>query len=368
MTTSNAFHGLSGPSLGFVLDSPIHAAVLVQSSGLVEAASPAAIADLGLAPDQIVARSSDAVLGIDLDGIIAASKSHGALHQADTVRFRVHPVEGRNETTAYLVELLAAPSEDVGEVLVSRAERLESIVADLSDRFAELNRFVGVISHDLQAPLRRLLSYAELLRDDLDAPSPDVLSSIGEIERGADHMLRLTTELLAYARLGRGSMPLSSVDGDAALAETLTLLEDTIEAAGGVVTVTGSIGPVAATRTFLMLVFQNLIENALKYRDQTRPLEVSIRAERSDDIVTVDVRDNGIGIPAGQIDTIFDPFRQLRIGGDISNAFGLATVERILERFGGDIAISETTPGVGTVFTVRLHVAPAPSDPPDLAV
>ena len=354
----STYTGLPGASLDFLLRSPVHATLLVQSNGTVEAASPATVADLGTAPDQIIGRTIELVTGVRVDQLAAAADNAGALHRGPAVRFRVHRLDGDHGMVAYFVELAVAPvdHDDFTDLVASRAERLDEIANELADRYDELNRFVGVVSHDVQAPLRRLLSFAELLRADLDDPSQEVTSSLDHIEAGATHLLRLTQELLAYARLGTGPLPLHPVDGDETLRFVLDQLDDDLEHAGATVAVHGEIGTVAATDRFLALVFQNLVENAVKYRRPDVDPVVTITAEASDDGVAVHVADNGIGIATTDRAQVFEPMRRTRRDrGDLSASFGLAAVARLMDRFGGDVAVTASAPDAGSTFTVRFR-------------
>lgn len=167
---------------------------------------------------------------------------------------------------------------------------------------------------------------------------------------GTQKMQELLAALLAYAReaesAGRGTAELPAVVQD-----VLASLKAEIESAGAQI-VCGELPVVRGDFLHILRLFQNLMENALKYRSQ-EPLHVQIDAQQQADHWLVSFRDNGMGIPPAQHDAIFAPLRRLH-GQEIpGTGMGLAICKKIVERLGGRIWV-ESNAGQGAVFYFTL--------------
>ena len=246
--------------------------------------------------------------------------------------------------------------------LKSKTRDLELTIADLARSNDDLERFAYVASHDLQTPLRNIASFAQLLdhryRGRLDADADDFISFI---VNGAQHMARLITDLLNFARVtsqGEALVPVRTAD---LVVEVLANLDTAIGETGAEVSV-GPLPEVLADRTQLISLFQNLIGNALKYRHPQRPPRVAVTAQRhSPTHWRIAVADNGIGIEQEYFDKIFEIFQRLTPNDGIGGTgIGLAICQRIVHRLGGDIWL-DSVPGQGSIFyfTVRAPAAAA---------
>ncbi|MGE5548800.1 MAG: sensor histidine kinase [Solirubrobacterales bacterium] len=236
---------------------------------------------------------------------------------------------------------------------VERALRAKSVELERSN--ADLERFAYVASHDLQTPLRNIVSYAQLLerryRGRLDADADDF---IGFIVEGTSRMSMLIVDLLEYARVSSRGQPLVRVSCRKALDQAAANLAAAIAEADAEIIV-GDLPTVRADEFQLVSLFQNLIGNAVKYRAPGRRprIEVSARSDR-DGWWTVAVADNGIGIDPQYFDKIFVIFQRLHPPGDRSGTgVGLAVCQRIIHRFGGEVWV-ESTPGEGATFLFTI--------------
>ncbi len=263
--------------------------------------------------------------------------------------FRISVVSTRPGTFATVFQ-------DVTEI--RRAESaLREYAAELQRSNEELERFAYVCSHDLQEPLRSIVSFSQLLdrrcRDRLDANACEYLDFIVE---GGNRMQMQITDLLALSRVTTTGRTPEATDADAVLAEVLRDLAGTIEASGAAVEA-GPMPTVMADPGQLGQVFANLIGNALKYRRPDVPPRVRIGAEREGDRVRFSVADNGIGIEPEYHDRIFVVFQRLHTREKYDGSgIGLAIVKRIVERHGGTIRV-ESAPGEGSTFFFTM--APA---------
>jgi signal transduction histidine kinase len=232
-------------------------------------------------------------------------------------------------------------------------------VEELARSNADLEQFAYVASHDLQEPLRMVVAYTQLLSEryhgKLDA---DADKFLGYASEGAQRMQVLIHDLLAFSRIGRQDAVSENVDCKVVVEEVLQALASATRESGAVVTHT-VLPAVWANRTQVAQVFQNLIQNAIKFRGKEPPL-ISIQAEKAGQQWRFSVSDNGIGIAPEYAENIFVVFQRLHARGEYpGNGIGLAICKKIVERYGGRIWV-EAQPGSGSIFKFTL-----PSRGPD---
>jgi PAS domain S-box-containing protein len=236
------------------------------------------------------------------------------------------------------------------------AEELSRHARELANTNAELEQFAYVASHDLQEPLRMVVSYTQLLarryRGRLDPKADEFIEFAVD---GATRMQRLIRDLLAYSRAGSSARPLLPTDSGRALQEALANLRLAIAESGAEVT-HGSMPTVAADLPQLTQVFQNLIANAIKFCRGTAPC-VHVEATLSGAQWILSVRDNGIGIEPEYHERIFQMFQRLHSREDFpGSGIGLAICRKIVERHGGRIWF-ESQPGEGSTFSFSIPAA-----------
>jgi two-component system CheB/CheR fusion protein len=217
----------------------------------------------------------------------------------------------------------------------------------------DLEQFAYVASHDLQEPLRMVISYLYLLQDRcVGQLGADAEQFIAFAVDGAGRMQQLIRELLAYARLGQQALVLKSIAADSMLEAALATLRFDLKESGAKVT-RKPLPTVRVDPAQMELVLRHLISNAVKFRSKKR-LHIEIHADFRGDAWLFSVRDNGIGIDPKDSERIFALFQRLH-PHDVytGSGIGLALCKRIVERHGGRIWV-EAQPGQGATFTFTL--------------
>jgi PAS domain S-box-containing protein len=215
---------------------------------------------------------------------------------------------------------------------------------------AELEQFAYVASHDLQEPLRMVSSYTQLLMrrygDKLDGDAKEFTAFIVD---GATRMKQLIEDLLAYSRVGTRDKNFKPVDAGSSLMRALTNLRAAIQDSGATVT-QDTLPTIPCDEVQLAQLFQNLIGNALKFRQPDAAPAVHVGTADHGMEWEFTVRDNGIGIEPQYFERIFMVFQRLHNKGEYpGTGIGLAIVKKVVERHGGRIWV-QSQPGAGTTF------------------
>ena len=233
---------------------------------------------------------------------------------------------------------------------------LELTLTELKRANADLEQFASAASHDLQEPLRMISSYLQLLSTRYEGKlDKDADTYIGFAVDGSNRLQKMITDLLEFSRVGTRGRPFAPVDSGTVLDRALMNLKMAIEESGAEVTVE-KLPQVLADETQLMLLFQNLVGNSIKFRG-TDPPRVRISARRDGEKWVFSVKDNGIGIDPKQHDKLFVIFRRLHSRDKYpGTGIGLAMCRRIVERHGGRIWI-ESELGRGATFLFTLPAA-----------
>lgn len=228
---------------------------------------------------------------------------------------------------------------------------------ELREKNAELERFTYTVSHDLKSPLITIKGFTGALLSDVSAGRTDRLENdLRRVSAAADKMSLLLNDLLELSRIGRAMRPPEPVVLTTLVQEVLAQLAGPIAQAGAQVIVAAELPVVAGDRQRLGEVWQNLIENALKFRRPgTQPvIEIGVRNPGA----VLLVRDDGLGIEPRYHETVFGLFNQLDARAE-GSGIGLALVRRIVEVHGGRIWVESAGAGQGATFCFTLPANPA---------
>lgn len=249
-------------------------------------------------------------------------------------------------------------------------ETLKKLSQDLRQANVHKDRFLATVSHEMRTPLNAIMGYLGLLRTTDDLPTI-ATSYVQGAQNSAAHLLTVINDLLDYSQIRQGKLVFTpqTVNLHQVLKETHQTLAP--KAAGQALNYALNIDPylphwVRIDPHRFTQIFLNLLGNALKFTINggvTTHVRFQFNAtDRDTGLLTLQVEDTGIGIPAESIDHIFEPFVQLdtssKLGNDNSlrgNGLGLAITQSLIKSLGGTIAIHSHI-GVGSTFEVRLPI------------
>lgn len=219
----------------------------------------------------------------------------------------------------------------------------------LIDKNKELERFAYIASHDLQEPLLSIIGYSDLLQDDYkDKLDDDGKLYIDFIEKAAHRMRNLITALMEYSRIEKKES-IAMVDFNDLLLEVKEDLSTSINKHDAKVT-SENLPTLYCYPTFMRMLIQNLISNALKFTAKDSIPEVKFSSTERELDWVFSVQDNGVGIDAKNFDEIFDIFKRLHNQNDFpGNGIGLAHCKKIITIHDGDIWV-ESTENKGSTF------------------
>jgi signal transduction histidine kinase len=300
--------------------------------------------------------------------------SEPILHLADTMKTvsseKNYAVRARAESKDEIGQLFDGFNDMLTQIQ-KRDSDLGLYAAELRENNKELKAFLYSVAHDLRGPLVNMKGFAGELRSALQeinsiineylpalsenhrtrlltACLKDVPEALGYIDSSGSRLDELINAVLKLSRLGRQELKSELIKVQAIVQSVLKNLHHVIETQGITVKV-GPLPEIVADRNALLMIFGNILDNAVKYLRPGVPGEIEIIAETNSEETTFSIRDNGRGIPNDEISKVFEMFRRIGEQDKPGEGVGLACVKTLVRRHGGRIWC-ESTPGAGTTF------------------
>jgi PAS domain S-box-containing protein len=343
----------SAQLLAAIVDSSDDAIISKDLNGIITSWNMSAQRVFGYTAEETIGRSVTMLMPPDRlneePEILARLRRGERVDHFETVR-------RRKDGTLLDISLTISPVRDAEGVIVgaskiardiSQRKRIEN---DLKHANEDLEQFAFSASHDLKEPLRTVNIYSQLLGQRIGGSlDHEAQQFLRFIRSGAIRMEALLENLLTYAQLRQVEKPPDAqVNLNDILQATLAGMAGTITESQAQVS-SGTLPSLRVHQTHLQQIFQNLISNAIKYRRQGERPVIEIVADCQNDIWTISVRDNGIGIAAESRDKIFGLFTRLHAGDQAGTGLGLAICQRVVERYHGRIWV-ESQLGEGSTF------------------
>lgn len=226
---------------------------------------------------------------------------------------------------------------------------------------SELQNFAYTASHDMRQPIRTIKSFSQLLKKRLGQKAvltPDTQEYLDFIISGSSNLENLVLDLLEHAKVSSLNNYIFQVTCFEEVLNLAKLNLTTQIEESKVIIRSSSLPTMTAEPTRMIQLFQNLISNAIKFRNIDRPCEIEIKAQESSKSWLFSIQDNGIGIPKDKQKEVFKAFTKLHGSHEYpGHGIGLATCQKIIEAHGGEFWI-ESELGIGTTFYFTLHKHP----------
>ncbi|HWE76728.1 MAG TPA: CHASE3 domain-containing protein [Stellaceae bacterium] len=284
-------------------------------------------------------------------------------------------VGGSVRTVITYTRQLVAAQREVTALNVGLEERVKQRTSDLGRANEEIQRFAYIVTHDLRAPLVNIMGFtAELdaclaaiktyIANQLDdtneaqqaktAALKDLPEAITFIRSSTTKMDGLINAILKLSREGRRVLRPEPIELDGLLKNAADGIQHRVTEAGGKVEIDTKVPRLVSDRLALEQIFGNLLDNAVKYRDRDRPLNISIHAaEDRGHRIVVEVKDNGRGIAKQDHERVFEIFRRSGAPDQPGEGIGLAHVRTMVRNLGGDITLQSEV-AQGTTMRVDL--------------
>jgi len=247
------------------------------------------------------------------------------------------------------VGMVAEALDQMRTAVYKQSRELASINDTLAQKNEEMEQFVYTVSHDLKSPLVSCKGLLGLMKEDIaDANYPEVVNSASRLEAATDQLSQIIDDLLALSRIGRESQELSNIDMFVVLTDLQARLAERAEAMRVAMNVLRPIPNLVADVGDVTRVFENLLNNAIKYAGDVLQPVVEIGGLVQDGETRYFVRDNGPGIEPAYHERIFGLFQRLDTSKE-GTGVGLASVTKIMRMYGGRVWV-ESSPGNGATF------------------
>jgi PAS domain S-box-containing protein len=353
-----------------VLEAAPDAMVITNQAGTIELANSRA--------DTLFGRSREALIGRDIHSVLpawecpeeglprtsqptpeqrlVAYRDDGSPFPAEITRNSFHTPDGLLITTAIRDATDQAHAEArIQKTNLELEKRVTERTAALRYSNEALRQFAWAASHDLQEPIRTVVTYSQwlsqIMNGNLGSRESKMLATI---EQHASRLNQLLAALRQYIQVSdSGQQARTSVDCNAVVKAAAWNLQALIQESGASLEC-GTLPVISSLELPLVQLFQNLISNAIKYRSAEPPV-IRIAAQEGENCWVFSVEDNGIGIDPKYFDYIFGVFRRLHGSQKSGTGIGLAICRAAVERLGGRIWV-ESTPGNGSTFHVSLPV------------
>jgi PAS domain S-box-containing protein len=229
--------------------------------------------------------------------------------------------------------------------------RIIERTAQLKSANEVLQTFNYSVSHDLQAPLRRIRNYIDLLQQEVNLSPSEQTEFLTKISNSARQMGKLIDDLMAFSRVGQADLQKAEVDLNALAQETLADLQPQ-EKERNIIWELHQLPSVSADRALLKMVLVNLISNALKFTGTREKAKIEIGDVPNENGETIIfIRDNGVGFNPKHANKLFGVFQRLHSDTDFEGTgIGLANVRRIIDRHAGRTWAESVIDGGATFY------------------
>ena len=239
--------------------------------------------------------------------------------------------------------------------LIDLATEKNILIEELREKNEEVLLFSNMMSHDLKAPLRNIEGFSQLLQQKLTNLKPEEEQLFSFIIQGVGSLKKLIEDLLQFSRFSVSNYVFKEVELEPLINKLLITFNYDIEKAN-VKIVKSGLSKVYGHEESLLLVFQNLISNAIKYqpKNELHIPHIEIKQIKEGDKSVILIKDNGIGIEEKRFDEMFKPFKRFHTSSEYEGTgLGMSIVNKVIEKHNGKIKV-ESELGKGSTFAISL--------------
>lgn len=239
-------------------------------------------------------------------------------------------------------------------LLETQAKDLQVSLEKLEQSYQELEQFSYIASHDLKSPLRSIAGFAQLLQRKYKKEiNEEADEYIDFIVKATVHMGNVIRDLLEYSKTGKSDLPFEETDINDVIADVLENLQVEIQNSNAIIEI-GEMPTLNIYQTGIIQLFQNLISNAIKFKQAPTSPYIKISASRKDNIWQFSVTDNGIGLDEEFQEKVFLPFQRIYGNKAKGTGIGLAICKKVVLLHKGDIWFnSKLNEGSTFHFTIK---------------
>ncbi len=358
-----------------IMDNVADAIITISKQGIIESLNLAGERIFGYAISEIVGKKFNSLLADGQQGK-HDTDFKGFFGDGDITLVTMKSCEvmgRRKDGSSFPMDLSITPMQLKNQELFTgiirdttnrkRAEeKLKQAVAELERSNQELQNFASIASHDLQEPLRKIITFGGRLRDvasNLDEQGQNYLQ---RMQKSAERMQRFIDDLLIYSRVTAKAREFETVDLNKIIKEVLMDLEVRVAQVKGTVNV-ANLPTLMADPVQMGQLFQNLIGNALKFHKNDTPPFINLNSSRGDNgFWKIVVEDNGIGLDEKYSDRIFKAFERLHGRSSYEGSgMGLTICQKIVVRHNGKIEVKSAVSQGATFYITLPEKQPPPS-------
>jgi signal transduction histidine kinase len=230
-------------------------------------------------------------------------------------------------------------------------QALQKSAHELQSHAQELESYSYSIAHDLRSPVRSVISFSQILKEDaaekLDKSEHEVLD---RVVAAGKYMAELIDDILSLSRITRNEMRYEAVDLEELAQRTIDRLRESEPERNVVFTIESGL-QLRGDAKHLQILIENLFSNAWKYTSPREEAKIELRSKRNNHKTVIFVRDNGVGFDMKYADKVFLPFQRLHGGNEFEGTgIGLAIVQRIIDRHSGEVWVESVLDKGTTVF------------------
>jgi len=267
--------------------------------------------------------------------------------------FEVNPIASNVIGTVFLFTIVLVTLGFMMVFYQREIRRFEQSQLQLLDRLhtknIELERFAYITSHDLKEPVRNIISFSQILQKRLKNQEDErTMQYMDIILDSSQRMHSMIDSILTFSKLEHNDLLSEQVELEDIIAK-ITKSKKLSESDRQIEVEYSSLPQLKGNKILLSLLFQNLIENGLKYNESSIPT-VKINGTEVDGVVQISVSDNGIGIDDEYADYIFEPFKRLHTRNEYDgNGLGLSICKRVVEQHEGKIWVEQNASSGSTI-------------------